>query len=417
MAWSGARPIRLSYREGEGGIYYGWVVTLLFSLVMFGFWGSFYTFGVFFKSMAQDFGWSRAVISGAFGGNMLVQGVLGIAIGVLVDRFGPRGVMAAAGLVTALGLGLMSRVENLWQLYLYYGLLVAVGMSASWVVSVATVSRWVERRRGLALGIMLAGIGAGQMVLPPAFAGLIAVYGWRPAFLAQGVGLALLSLLTYFLLKSPPPAAIAGGGGSPSLSLGRAMRTVPFWLLAGIWFLVAIPLQFMIVHIVPFATDLGILPTAAALTLALQGLMVTLSRLGAGTLSDRLGDRRTYLGCLVCQLVAMFGLAGASRLGIFYGGGLLYGFGYGGAGVVYSKVIARVFGLQAIGAIFGVLSLAWYVGAAVGAPLGGLIYDLTASYRLAFLLGGGVMAAALGSAWVLFRIVPGYQQTVGRGPG
>lgn len=388
-------------REGRG-LYYGWVITFAMFLVIFLFWGTFYSFGVFFKPLAADFGWGRAVTSGPFSLSMLVQGGMGIGAGLLADRFNPRGIIAVGGVVTAVGYMLMYRMGSLWEFYLYFGVLVAAGMSVSYVVPVAVIPRWFEARRGLALGIAMAGVGLGNMVFPPLLTQLITAHGWRTTYLLLGVGIGVTSVAVSLLLRpSPAPKAETG---ARDFSLKRAMATPAFWLLGAIWMLVAMPLQIMVVHLVNYATDVGISLKYAAGVLSIMGLASMVSRIGVGSISDRIGDKLTYYGCLVIQTVVLLGLMRAWGVVGFYAAGLLFGIGYGGGGVIYPKIVAGVFGVRSLGAIIGVLSAVWYVGAAVGAPMAGLIFDQTQSYRWAFLVSGLVMLAATVLVSVLFRL-------------
>jgi MFS family permease len=387
-----------------GGLYYGWVITFAMFLVVFLFWGTFYSFGVFFKPLAADFGWGRAATSGPFSLSMLVQGLMGIGAGLLADRVSPRGIIGVGGVVTAIGYMLMSRMTGLLEFYLYFGVLVAAGMSVSYVVPVAVIPRWFEARRGLALGIAMAGVGAGNMVFPPLFTQLIGAHGWRTTYLLLGIGIGVVSVAVSLLLRPAPIPEEAMVGLSRDFSLMRAMATPAFWLLGSIWILVAIPLQIMVVHLVNYATDVGVTATVAAFALTMMGLANMVSRIGVGSVSDRLGDKLTYYICLGLQAIVLLALMRAWGVMGFYAAGLLFGIGYGGGGVVYPKIVAGVFGVRFLGGIIGVLSFAWYVGAAFGAPMAGFIFDRTSSYQGAFLVGGLIMAVATVLVSVLFRL-------------
>ncbi|MEE9201663.1 MAG: MFS transporter, partial [Dehalococcoidia bacterium] len=324
-------------QEVEGrGLYYGWVITFAMFLVVFLFWGTFYSFGIFFKPLAADFGWGRAATSGPFSLSMLVQGAMGIGAGLLADRFSPRGIIGVGGVVPAVGYILMSRLTGLWEFYLYFGVLVAAGMSVSYVVPVAVIPRWFEARRGLALGIAMAGVGAGNMVFPPLLTQLIAAHGWRTTYLLMGVGIGVASVAVSLLLR-PSPTPQAEAGPAQDFSLKGAMATPAFWLLAAIWVLVAMPLQIMVVHLVNYATDVGVSAMAAAFALTMMGFANMVSRIGVGSVSDRIGDKLTYYGCLVIQAVVLLALMRAWGVWGFWAAGLLFGIGYGGGGVIYPK--------------------------------------------------------------------------------
>ncbi len=392
------------YQRDGGGFYYGWVITFAMFLVVFLFWGTFYSFGVFFKPLAADFGWGRAATSGPFSLSMLVQGMMGIGAGILADRISPRGIIGVGGVVTAVGYILMSRLTGLLEFYLYFGVLVAAGMSVSYVVPVAVIPRWFEARRGLALGIAMAGVGAGNMVFPPLFTQLIGAHGWRTTYLLLGIGIGVVSVAVSMLLRPAPTPDQAAVGSPSDFSLKGAMATPAFWLLSAIWILVAMPLQIMVIHLVNYATDVGVSATAAAFALTMMGLANMVSRIGVGSVSDKLGDKTTYYLCLGLQAIALLALMRTWGVMGFCAAGLLFGIGYGGGGVVYPKIVARVFGVHFLGGIVGVLSFAWYVGAAFGAPMAGLIFDATSSYQGAFLVGGLVMVVATVLVSVLFHL-------------
>jgi MFS family permease len=387
------------------------MVAALFFIV-FVFWGTYYSFGVFFKPLSQGFGWSRAETSGAFTLGMIMQGLSGVAAGAMVDKRGPRVVMTVACLLTGLGFMLMSQTSTLWHLYLFFGILAGSGAGAAYIAPVATVPRWFTRRRGLALGIMLAAMGAGQMAMPPLFADLITRYGWQPSYVVAGAAVIAIGLPAALLLRrSPlvehlPDTAEVGATAAKqqTWSTREALRSLQFWLLSVIWLLAAFSLQMVMVHIVPFATDEGIPLDTAARLLTLYGGMVIISRIGVGWISDLLGNRASYLGCLFLQMGALIILSGAGDLWRFRVAAVIFAAGYGGGASVFPKIVADVFGLRAIGAILGLVGLGWALGAGLGPFLAGLIFDLSGRYFAAFLTGAAVLALALALVLILFRV-------------
>lgn len=392
-------------------LYYRWVIVTALFLSVLVFWGALYSFGVFLKPLSQEFGWSRAQTSWAFAVSMGVQGIVGIVAGVVTDRFGPRLVMLASCLFTGLGYGLVYFTGNLWHLYVSYGVLAAIGTGASWVVAIATVPRWFVQSRGLALGVVLSSIGVGQMVLPPLLTRLTLQSGWRLGFVVIAALVLLIGLPCSLLLRAPRAEATASGpegsskgsaaGGGPSAR--EALALPSFWALFALWFLVAIPLQLLIVHIVPYATDARASPAQAAFLLTVMGGTVTAARIGIGWVSDFAGNRYTYWLSLLLQLAALFWLVTARDFVGFALAVSLFGVGYGGGAILYPKIVADFYGVKAIGAIIGILGIGWTVGAVVGPPLGGLVFDKWGSYALAFLGGGVIMALALLLAYGLLR--------------
>ena len=149
--------------------------------------GAMFTYGVFFREFQAEFGWSRAMISGAASAAFLIMGAVGILAGRLTDRIGPKIIIVVSGISFGMGYLLMSRMQALWQLYLLYGLMVGIGLSTHDVITLSTVTRWFIRRRGMMSGIVKVGTGFGQMVVPLIATLLISAYGWRNAYLIMGV--------------------------------------------------------------------------------------------------------------------------------------------------------------------------------------------------------------------------------------
>lgn len=162
--------------NGGHKFFYGYIIVMLATIIMVASWGTFYSFGVFFKPVLLEFGWTRAITSGAYSLAFLLSGFFSIFVGRLSDRFGPRIVVLACGLLLCSGYLLMSQASSTWQLYLAYGI-VGVGLSGAYVPSISAVSRWFVKRRGLMTGIVMAGIGIGTMIMPPLANLLITSYG------------------------------------------------------------------------------------------------------------------------------------------------------------------------------------------------------------------------------------------------
>jgi MFS family permease len=321
-------------------------------------------------------------------------------------------VVTAACLLTGLGFLLMSLTSALWHFYLFFGILAGFGAGAAYIAPVATVPRWFTRRRGLALGIMLAAMGAGQMAMPPLFADLLTRYGWQYSYVVAGATVLIIGLPAALLLKHSPPAGHPSETvrvGDPTTgqeiwSTGKMLRSPQFWLLSAVWLFAAFSLQMVMVHIVPFATDQGISLDTAARLLTLYGGVVIVSRIGVGWISDLLGNRATYLGCLLLQMGALVILAGAGDLWTFRVAAAIFAAGYGGGASVFPKIVADIFGLRVIGVVLGLVGLGWSLGAGLGPFLGGLLFDLSGEYFAAFLTGAVVLALALALVVILFRI-------------
>ena len=185
-------------------IFYGYIVVAVAFLIMMIMWGTSYSFGVFFKPLLAEFGWTRAMTSGAYSLCMLLTGLLSIGTGRLTDRFGPRVVVTGCGLFLGLGCLLVSQVSALWQLYLFYGVMIGAGLSGAVVPMVATVARWFVKRRGMMTGITISGLGMGTLVMPPITNWLISTYGWRTSYIIIGItALVLVTSAAQFMKRDP----------------------------------------------------------------------------------------------------------------------------------------------------------------------------------------------------------------------
>ena len=166
--------------------------------------GTLYSFGVFFKPLAAEFGWTRAVTAGAYSTCLFLTGLLYMVTGRLNDRFGPRVVITICALISGTGYFLMSRVNAVWQLYLFYGVIVAMGQSGGLIPIMSTIARWFVKRRGLMTGIVVAGVGVGIVVVPPVVTRLIDAYGWRTTYVVVSVIMLVVLLIAAQFLRRDP---------------------------------------------------------------------------------------------------------------------------------------------------------------------------------------------------------------------
>jgi MFS family permease len=357
-----------------------------------------FTYGVFFKVFQEEFGWSRAVISGASSLNFLLLGGFGIIAGALNDRIGPRIVMTVSGVLMGLGYLLLSRLEEPWQLYLYYGALVGIGLSTHDVITLSTVARWFERRRGTMTGLVKVGTGAGQFLMPLVAAFLITSYGWRNAYVMIGsVGLVVLVLLALPLIRDPQDMGLLpdnrqstsqdlSENAAQSLSLSAALGTLQFWTICLAEFTIFFCLFSIVVHIVPHARDLHIRATSAAALLSTIGGVSMLGRITMGTAIDRIGGKRAMLFSLALLITSLLLLLTADNLRWLLLFSIIYGFAHGGLFTVISPTVAELFGTGAHGALFGLVWFSGAVGGSIGPWLAGFVFDKTDSYRLAFII-------------------------------
>jgi len=378
--------------------FYGYMVVVAAFLIMLVMWGAYYSFGVFFTPLLSEFGWTRAMTSGAFSLSFVLTGVFGIFAGKLTDRFGPRLVVSICGGFLGLGYLLLSTTNAFWQLYLFYGIVVALGMSAAIIPLQSTVARWFIRRRGMMTGLVVAGIGAGMLIMPPIANGLIDNYGWRTSYVVVGVtALVFITLAAQFLRRDPAQMGLLPHGEAAvmvnnsvmnqGLALGEALSTKQFWLLGLSLLSFTLGEGSIMVHIVAHARGLGIPAIAAAVIITLIGGVSIGGRVIMGTAGDRIGNKISWIVCLTLVAMSLFWLLIARELWMFYLFAIVFGFGYGGVSVLMSPMIAEYFGLRSHGTIFGMVIMFGGTGGMAAGPLiAGYLFDITGDYFLAFLI-------------------------------
>jgi MFS family permease len=377
--------------------FYGYVVVgagIIIQLIIIGM-GS--TYGVFFNSLLTEFGWTRAVLSGASSLSLLLMGFLAIIAGGLTDRFGPRLVMSACGLLFGLGLLLMSQIDAAWQLYLVYGVLVAFGSGAVDVIPLSITARWFVKRRGFMSGVVKVGTGLGMFIMPLVAGGLIGAYEWRTAYVILGV-IAIVVVIPFsqLLRRGPEPAPAGGeepaGAGGPrvareeGLSLREAARTRQFWTLCITYLLIFFYANTIVLHIVPHASDLNFSMASAAGVLSTIGALSVVGRLVMGYVGDRIGNKRAIIICFVIAIAMLAWLQFASEVWSLYLFAVIYGFAHGGFFAILSPIVAGLFGTYSQGTNLGVVIFSGTIGGSIGPVLAGHVFDVTHSYRLVFII-------------------------------
>lgn len=415
----------------KGGLYYGWIVVaacLFIGVISF---GIRYSYGVFFKSLEQDFGWSRALTSGVFSGYMLLCCVFAILGGWVLDRYGPRVVIILMGFLTGLSLLLTSYANSLWHLFISYSLLLAIGTGPTYTVTMATASRWFVKKRGLAVAIVGSGSGLGMLVMTPIAAHLISVYSWQTAFLILGL-IAFFTISPSALLLRKSPAMVAtlpddekmvtsnlaasqekSSNQPEDFSLLQAAKTKNYWLVFFVWLLYSLCLHLVLTHLVPHATDLGISSMKAAAILTLLGGTSIPGRLLMGRVSDIIGRKQAGIISALFMAGAMFLLMGGQNLLTLYLFGVIFGLSYGAIDPPVVAIVGDIFGLRHIGVILGGLVVGWSAGAAIGPALAGYIFDVSGNYVFAFLVGAVAMLIVAG---LIFSVTSFRHQVLPRLP-
>ncbi|MDL5361104.1 MFS transporter [Halalkalicoccus sp. NIPERK01] len=401
-----------------GRIYYGWVVVAACFLGSFVVFGLSYSFGVFFEPILEEFGRSRGVTSVAFGVQSLMLYLGAVAIGVLVDRYGTRRMLAVGTVVLGLGLAGTSQARSLPALVFTYGVVTGLGMSVLFVVSYATVPRWFDRRQGLAGGLASAGLGMGMVVVAPAADALIVRLGWRSALLVLAAcSVALLVVATAAIRDEPAPEQVpdrefAGGfDASPRVDLHERLaevRTIarsPAFLAQFVgWLLIYTTLYVVLSHLVVHIVDLGLSRTVGATAVALIGGASVVGRVAIGHAADRVGRVSTFVVCstvMGAATITLPALDTAATLLAFAG---VYGLAYGGNGALLAPLTADLFGRSNINAVFGLVSVSLGVSGLVSPYVAGAGHDAIGTYSPAFVAAGLLALVGAGAIAVAGRL-------------
>jgi MFS family permease len=360
-------------------------------------------FGVFLPVLSEAFGWSRGAISVALSINMFWGGLAAFAIAGVADRHGPRGVLVLTVLAGGLGFALTGWVSELWHFYLTYGVLVGLGMSSIYVLTSATVSRWFDRGRGLALAIVLSGFNLGWLVGGPFAAFLIGRWGWRTAYVVLGMVVMLIGVPASLYVRYPAARAPSAGAAPPrsvKASFGDALADPRLWYLVSSWGLLGLVFMMVSVHSVSYGKDRGLPLEQASLILTAFGVGAAAGRLLAGAASDRFGVSLTMRWCVLVQGAALLVLVAGPPSWALMPVLVAFGVGASGADNTFVKAVPEVFGLGALASVMSFMGLGWRTGAALGPAAAGFLHDAVKTYTPAFAAG----VVALGVGLALFTI-------------
>jgi predicted MFS family arabinose efflux permease len=360
-----------------------------------------FTFGVFLKPIMADTGWQRGSVSFALSIGGILSAIAVPVLGRMMDRWSIRRVALPGIVLYALCLGLVGLSPRVFWVF------TAVFAIAEMTSAIQTplgyakaISAWFDARRGLALGIAMAGVGLGGTVIPQIANILIERVGWRGAY----ASLALLTLAIAFpavglWIREPRPGEGECRGALdaailPGLSSREAVREPRFWLLAGVFFLVAVAINGTVAHVVPLLTDRGISPAAATAIFGLFGLSTLAGRLLAGYLVDRIFAPHVASVFFLAP-IAGFVLLGSAAGPLPAVGVVLFGLGLGTEIDLIAFLVTRYFGQRAFGELYGYFFMVFGFGSSLGRTLAGFIFDLTRSYDAAFAGAAALLVAAV----------------------
>ena len=342
-----------------------------------------YTFGVFLKPLADEFGWSREAISAAFGIAAMTVALCSPPLGLLLDRYSPRRVILPCLTIFGCAFASLSLLTpHLWHLYAVFVVLGVVGNGTAQMAYSRAVSSWFDQRRGTALALVMSGGAVGAMVLPPVAAALIGALGWRGAFAALGgmvlaIGLPVVALV----VRDRPRTGSSAGSAYAGQTVREAMSSRVFWILVTVLFCSSIAQNGAITHISALLTDRGVSPRGGALAISAMGAASLFGRLTTGWLLDRFFAARVSFMLLALAALGTFVLAGAQSLAAGVVAAALIGFGMGGEADVTPYLLTRYFGLRSFSVLYGLTWTFYAFAGALGPVLMGKAFDMTGSYE------------------------------------
>ncbi len=367
--------------------------------------GSLYAWSVFVLPLEREFGWNRAQTSWVFTIAIVAFAATFIAAGKLQDAKGPRICAFLGAVLVGGGFALASLTTSLTFLYLAFGLIVGIGNGFGYSAPTPVASKWFPDKRGLAIGLMVGGYGAGSAIIGPLATQMILDYGWRSTFQVLGAAFFVMGMIGTVLLKNPPADFRAPAGGTAAakkitvnLWTSEMLRTPTFYALWVAYCLGTTAGLMVISQLVPFARSVGLTAGEAAFAITVGAFGNAGGRILSGWLSDTLGRLTTLKVMIIGSALVMSALAlGSTQIGLFY---ILVAAGYWCYGTqlsVFASTTADFYGTRNLGMNYGALFTAWGVAGMLGPFIGARVYQATGAYQYAFYTAAGLAIIAFGS--------------------
>ena len=369
---------------------YGWVIVTCSLIILVALGTLTGTFSVFLEPLAREFGWERGALSAAFSICTFLGGLFAIVTGKLTDKYGPRLLVTITGILIGIIMLCMSRITALWQVYIIWGVLGAVAMSCCVVPISSTIPRWFTSRRGLAISLGIIGMALGGAIWPVLAQWLIDSFEWRQAFVVMAIaGSSGIIIPAQFLKQSPMQTKLPEKGGEvetkiEGLPLNEAVKTSKFWIFGVILLLHNFYIMLIIVHMVPYAIDIGIPSITAATALSVFVAVSLVAQLAAAFVVDKVGGIRVLFFSLIAAMISLLLLPFAVNTGLVFLFAVMLGI-TGAMNTLQTIVTVEMFGTKYIGAVLGVVLFFGTVGGALGPIFAGFVYDNAASYIPAFI--------------------------------
>jgi MFS family permease len=386
------------------------------------------SFGVFYVALLDAFHWSRGATAGVFSMLLVVDAILSPVVGYLLDRYGPKQICALGCVTLAAGLFLSSRIDTLWQFYVFFGLISALGITFTGMVPhVFLISEWFLANRASAIGIVYAGTGAGILLLAPLSEWMIAHWGWERAFQTfAAIVLLVLSPMVWFFYRHGPygeklRALKSQQAEETQWTIELALRSLQFWLLFVARICAASGTTVIVTHQVAHVVDVGFSKLLAASIFGFAGITSSFGRVVFGFIADRLSKQAAYtlnISMTVIGVGALMILRDPTQAWLLYVYVIFFGIGFGSRAVIFSALTADIFSGKGFGAILGYSTVAVGVGGALGSYLGGVFHDWSGSYLISFALSTLVLALSDVCIWLAaVPAVANYDKRLWRGNG
>jgi MFS family permease len=409
--------------ERRRKIYYGWWIVACSALILsIGLGLSLYTFPIFYPALIHHFGWSRGEVVTGGALLMVVLGAMSPFTGALLDRYGAKTILAAGLITVGAALFTFPLIHSLGQ---FYGACILLGLGlcgVSHMPNQVLVANWFVERRGLAVGLVSAGVGVGGAVGPLLVTSLIDHYGWRAGFVGIGVAVwAIPFVLVLLVIKSRPQDMGLVPYGQPVLpdqnhdietnplitsceaTLTVTMRTSPFWILFGAIFLISALMYTVNQHLFIYLRDQGFASQLAARALSLILGTMAVGKIVFGALSDRFNRRNVMLASFLLVAGSSLSLLVALRPSIIYMFAAVFGLGFGGIFSCMPVIAAHYFGLRSLGKILGLIFLSFNLGGSLWPIVTGYLFDRLGNYDLIFRLNPIIGFVAVGAVLLLPR--------------
>ncbi|MBU1524199.1 MAG: OFA family MFS transporter [Candidatus Omnitrophica bacterium] len=374
-----------------------------------------YAWGVFLMPIAKEFGWGRGETSLAVSILLLVFSVFMVVGGILEKKYGPRITASAGGVFVCLGWVLAYWTNSLWWLYLSYGVLAGIGTGLGYLPAISTGIKWFPDKRGLVTGIIIFGFGFGAAFLTPLAVRFIELYGWRTTMLIYGAGFGVIIIGAAQLLKTPPANWRPPGWAAQKetgfkiiandFSPRQMLKTTTFRLMFVTYFIAMVAGMMAVGHISAFANDAGYTLIQAAFTITVLAIANGLGRIVFGALSDKIGRTNTLGVLFLLMALGMILLPYMTILFALYTAAGIVGFCFGGFLAVYPAATGDFFGIKDFGTNYGLVFIGYGAGCFAGPWLGGVVYDITGSYSVAF-IAAGILSLCGGIITLLFLKPP-----------